>query len=141
VDGLIVSGSLTNLFCSRYNLPKPFLARLALGVGVTATLGMNVAHGAAYSVGAAVVAGWPAVAFLVASELLLWVVGASRHLSSKTVVTINAPVEVSTDLSRVVELLGEVKDMSAAEVGRKLGLRYPTALSLTKQARELIAES
>lgn len=141
IDGLALAASLVMLFAARYNLPVPRLARVAVAMGIGATLAANMLHGIAHGYIAAVIAAWPAVALVMSYELCMWVVAASRSMDRRTVVTIDQAPEEATDLSRVVQLMGEVKEISAAEVGRKLGLRYPSALSLTKQARELIAQA
>lgn len=55
VDGLIYASSMVLLHSARRGLPVPGLARWLLGVGITATLAANVAHGWAHGpVGATV---------------------------------------------------------------------------------------
>src|SRR6204780_2003359 len=45
VDGLIYASSMAMLDAARRGAPSPVLARWLLGLGITATLGANVAHG------------------------------------------------------------------------------------------------
>lgn len=77
VDGLILASSTALLTGAR-----PGLARAGLVLGIVATLGANVAAGAEFGVVGALVNAWPAVAFIVASEILLSTVRAARDLPS-----------------------------------------------------------
>jgi hypothetical protein len=45
VDGLIYASSMVMLDCARRRVPVPALARWLPGLGITATLAANVAHG------------------------------------------------------------------------------------------------
>jgi hypothetical protein len=68
VDGQVATSSLVLLRSARLGIVSPWLARLGLGLGVAATLAANVASGLPYGPVAAVLAGWPAVSFVVAIE-------------------------------------------------------------------------
>jgi hypothetical protein len=70
IDGLVVAASMVLLTRRRNGLPGGRLAWGALGAGVLASLAANMAD-ARPDVTAVLVAGWPAVAFAVAVELLL----------------------------------------------------------------------
>lgn len=70
IDGLVVAASMVLLTRRRHGLPGGPLAWGALGAGVAASLAANMAD-ARPEVTAVLVAGWPAVAFAVAFELLL----------------------------------------------------------------------
>ncbi|MGH3963024.1 MAG: DUF2637 domain-containing protein [Pseudonocardiaceae bacterium] len=70
IDGLVVAASMVLLTRRRNGLPGGRLAWTALGGGVLASLAANMAD-ARPEVTAVLVAGWPAVAFAVAFELLL----------------------------------------------------------------------
>ncbi|HEX5495005.1 MAG TPA: DUF2637 domain-containing protein, partial [Mycobacteriales bacterium] len=76
-DGLILAAGLVLLHCARSHRRAPGLARWLLGLGVMATLAANVDHGAGHGVIGAVVAAWPATAFVGVSELALWLIRAS----------------------------------------------------------------
>lgn len=146
IDGMLLASALTGLFCSRYNLPQPKLARFALVVGILCTIAVNVAQGLAHGIWAAVIAGWPAVALVISSELLLWVVAAGRTLSKQAVVVLDVPdteeAKANTGvLAEVMTILANDAKVSAAEVGRQLSLPYVKALALTKEARQLLAEA
>lgn len=55
VDGLIWASSMVMLDSARRGVPVPSLARWLLGLGITATLAANVAHGLGHGpIGAAV---------------------------------------------------------------------------------------
>ena len=69
-DLVILGASAALLDASRLGQSRPPLAMLALGVGIAVTLAMNVAAGWAHGVAGALVAGWPAVAFILALESL-----------------------------------------------------------------------
>jgi hypothetical protein len=64
VDGLIYASSMVMLDCARRKTPVPALARWLLGLGITATLAANVAHGLGHGLMGAGVAAWPAVALV-----------------------------------------------------------------------------
>ncbi len=66
VDGLIVASSL-----ALANGARPSLARTGLALGVLATVAANLAFGARFGLVGEVISAWPAVAFLLASEILL----------------------------------------------------------------------
>jgi hypothetical protein len=79
VDGLILASSMALLTGAR-----PGLARAGLVLGIVATLGANVAAGAQFGIVGALVNAWPAVAFIVASEILLSTVCRSSSWSCAT---------------------------------------------------------
>jgi hypothetical protein len=78
IDGLVVAASMVLLTRRRTGLPGGPLAWVALGAGVGASLAANMAD-ARPEVTAVLVAGWPAVAFAVAFELLLQQRRAEQH--------------------------------------------------------------
>lgn len=140
LDLLLIASAMTGLFCSRYGLPQPRLARLALLLGIVATICVNVAEGIARGPWAALFAGWPAVALVVSAELLLWLVAASRSLDNRAVVVIEqTEPEQASKLREAVALLGSDPRMSGAELGRRMGLKYDDARVLVKEARALMA--
>lgn len=71
VDGLIVASSLALLTEARAQRPKPGVARTGLVLGIVAALAANVAAGAEFGIVGGLVNAWPAVAFIMASEILL----------------------------------------------------------------------
>ena len=76
VDGLIYASSMVMLDCARRKVPVPALARWLLGLGITATLAANVAHGLGHGLTGA--AAWPVVALAGSYELLMLIIRAAR---------------------------------------------------------------
>lgn len=71
VDGLIWAASMVILDASRRKHPAPPLAKWSLAVGIVATVGANVAHGASHGPIGAAVSAWPALALVGSFELLM----------------------------------------------------------------------
>ncbi|MGI5416047.1 DUF2637 domain-containing protein [Actinomadura luteofluorescens] len=71
VDGLIWAASMVILDASRRKHPAPPLAKWSLAVGIVATVGANVAHGASHGLVGAIVSAWPALALVGSFELLM----------------------------------------------------------------------
>lgn len=104
IDGLIFASSMVLLDSARRGLKVPWLARVALVLGIAATLAANVMHGIAHGVIGAVVAAWPAVALVVSYELLMGLIRRGHSVSTLTVsdLTQSATVGVSpTDVPAV----------------------------------------
>ncbi|MEV6490055.1 DUF2637 domain-containing protein [Actinoplanes sp. NPDC051633] len=143
VDLMLLASALSGLFCLRYGLPQPRLARLALLLGIGATIAVNVAHGLEHGIRAALFGGWPAIALVISFELMLWVVAASRSLDRRTIVTVEAPAGEEQDphLLAAVEILARDATTTAKAIGRELDLPYEKARLLTKEARALIASA
>lgn len=80
VDGMIYASSMVLLWCARYRLAVPALARWALALGVAATLAANILHGIERGPLAAALAAWPAIALVISYELIMWVVRSGREL-------------------------------------------------------------
>ena len=78
VDGLIYASSMVMFDCARRKVPVPALARWLLGLGITATLAANVAHGLGHGLTGAAVAAWPAVALVGSCELLMMIIRSAR---------------------------------------------------------------
>ena len=78
VGGLIYASSMVMLDCARRKMPVPALARWLLGLGITATLAANVAHGLGHGLTGAAVAAWPAVALVGSYELLMMIIRAGQ---------------------------------------------------------------
>jgi hypothetical protein len=84
VDGLIYASSMVMLDSPRRKTPVPGLARWLLGLGITATLAANVAHGLGHGLTGAAVAAWPAVALVGSNELLMMVIRGSQVPAAAT---------------------------------------------------------
>ncbi|MEV0388030.1 DUF2637 domain-containing protein [Nonomuraea sp. NPDC050643] len=83
VDGMIYASSMVLLWCARYRLAVPALARWALALGVAATLAANILHGIERGPLAAALAAWPAIALVISYELIMWVVRSGRELADR----------------------------------------------------------
>ena len=77
-DGVIFAASMVILYSAITHTPVPILAKLGLAFGIGATLAMNVAAGARHGIPGALVSALPAVALVVAYELLMILVRGGR---------------------------------------------------------------
>lgn len=68
IDGMVATSSLVLLRAARAAVSAPWLARTGLALAVLATLAANVASGLPHGWPGALLAGWPAVAFVVSAE-------------------------------------------------------------------------
>jgi DNA-binding CsgD family transcriptional regulator len=68
IDGLVATSSLVLLRSARAGVSAPWLARTGLALAVAATLAANVASGLPHGWPGALLAGWPAVAFVISAE-------------------------------------------------------------------------
>jgi hypothetical protein len=82
VDGLIWAASMVILDASRRKHPAPPLAKWSLAVGIVATVGANVAHGATHGPIGAIVSAWPALALVGSFELLMTLTRAAATTST-----------------------------------------------------------
>jgi Protein of unknown function (DUF2637)/Lsr2 len=80
VDGLIAAASLTLFYASRNRLPSPGLARWMLALGVGATIAVNSIYGERAGVLGILLSAWPAIAFIGAAELTIWMVRAATSI-------------------------------------------------------------
>ena len=71
IDGTVAAASLAMLRAARAGLGTPHLARVMLGLAVTATLASNVAYGARFGLTGSLLSGWPAVAFIGSAEMAI----------------------------------------------------------------------
>jgi hypothetical protein len=78
VDGLILAASLVLLHEARNGRDAPRLARVMLWLGISATVGANIAYGAGFGLLGAVISAWPAVAFIGSVELVMQLVRRAR---------------------------------------------------------------
>jgi hypothetical protein len=83
VDGLIVAASMALMTGAR-----PSLARVALVLGIAASVWANLAYGARYGITGEVLSAWPAVAFLVSSEILVGMLRARPAITAGSAASI-----------------------------------------------------
>lgn len=135
IDGLVVAASMVLVTRRRAGLPGGVLAWLALGAGVLASLAANIAD-ARPDVTARLVAGWPALAFAVALELLLQQRRAERDQEAGELapVPLPAPELVEPVAPDVVDEFMPADMPALAPV-----VRQP-AITLADRVRPLVAE-
>jgi hypothetical protein len=104
MDGLIYSSSMVMPDSARRNTPLPAFARWLPGLGITATLVANVAHGLGHGLMGAAVAAWSAVALVGSYELLMMVIRSSQR-----------PVEDTSETRHDVDPLWEQAAVLIAE--------------------------
>lgn len=78
-DLVILGASAGLLDASRRGQRRPALATVALVAGIGVTLAMNIAAGWPHGIAGALVAGWPALAFILALESLAGLLRGSRN--------------------------------------------------------------
>jgi hypothetical protein len=71
VDGLILAGSLIVLHEARRGVKGPALAWASVWLGVGMTVSANVLYGVRFGLLGALLSGWPAIAFIVATHALM----------------------------------------------------------------------
>ncbi|MEU9020830.1 DUF2637 domain-containing protein [Actinomadura sp. NPDC048394] len=129
VDGLIWAASMVILDASRRKQPAPALAKWSLAVGIVATVGANVAHGASHGVIGALVSAWPALALVGSFELLMTLTRtAARHTAppqdeQRTIVEHHEPP--STEVKQTLEQAVLAEYLASLDgPGRPLSQRY-----------------
>jgi hypothetical protein len=91
IDGLIVAASMVLLDASRHRESAPPLAWWMLAAGIGATLAVNVLAGVPSGWLAALIASWPALAFVGCYELLMLLVRASARRAVSSAVGATGP--------------------------------------------------
>jgi hypothetical protein len=100
VDGLILAASLVLLHEARNGRDAPALARFMLWLGISATIGANIAFGTGYGLLGALISAWPAVAFIGAVEIAMQQVRRARV--PRAVTATPAVPEVPGDVEQAV---------------------------------------
>ena len=91
VDGLVFTASMVLLDAARRGHRPPMLARVALVLGIAATVAANLLHGWAYGPVGAVVGAWPAVTLVLVVELLMGMIRRGRRVPATDPAEDNAP--------------------------------------------------
>ena len=145
-DLVILGASADLLAALRTGHGRPRLTRVSLTVGILVTLAMNVAAGWHHGWGGRLVAGWPALAFILALESLAGLVRRGRGGASLPPVPATRTVTVGcghgvaeTAEERVVEAYLHLRDCLGAtpsfrDLGRAFGVHHDTAGQLVKAA-------
>lgn len=93
IDGLVFASSMVLLDSARRGEKAPALAKWTLGIGIGATVAVNVLHGIAHGFVGAVIAAWPALALVLAVELLMGLIRRGRQTAVDPVAEAAAVVE------------------------------------------------
>jgi hypothetical protein len=93
------------------------LSRAGLVLGILATLAANVAAGAHFGIVGGLVNAWPAIAFIVASEILLRMLRAARSLPSAGEAAETLAAVIPTAPATVPETVADAVPGDAAENG------------------------
>ncbi|GGQ39105.1 hypothetical protein BKA00_003165 [Actinomadura coerulea] len=125
VDGLIWAASMVILDASRRRQSAPQLAKWSLAVGIVATVGANVAHGASHGPIGAVVSAWPALALVGSFELLMTLTRSAARGDLVQDETRTTPEQPRTEVEQTPEqaVLDEYR-ASLQGPGRPVSQRY-----------------
>jgi hypothetical protein len=150
IDGLIVAASMVLLDAARHREPAPALAWALLDAGIGATLAVNVLAGVPSGPLGAVVAAWPAVAFVGCYELLMMLVRASARRAAVELPevpqtdgldTVWLPVPADAETAAAIALRATLAAGNPLS-GRQLETRFGLTRAQTTRVRQLVlAES
>lgn len=106
IDGVIITASLILLYCARWRIAVPLLARAGLWSGILATLAANAAHGWEHGWTGRLISAAPAAALVLAYELLMWLIRTAKKATPDEVAErvvyrdrdVEVPVEVEIPL-------------------------------------------
>ena len=143
-DLVILGASAALLDAARRHHGVPLLAVLSLAAGVGVTLAMNVAAGWHHGAAGALVAGWPAVAFILALESLAGMVRRSQLAAAPEpapppedcphAVAATAPLDERALAAWLHIRDCEGREPKYREVGRSLGVHHQTVAKLVRDA-------
>jgi len=139
IDGMVATSSLVLLRSARAGVSAPWLARTGLVLAVLATLAANVASGLPHGWPGALLAGWPAVAFVISAETAI---AMSRRRVAK--VATERPEDTATPRSHarpraakqpaatdteaaVLATLASGQDMTNEQLAKAVGVSTRTA--------------
>ena len=139
IDGMVATSSLVLLRSARAGVSAPWLARTGLVLAVLATLAANVASGLPHGWPGALLAGWPAVAFVISAETAI---AMSRRRVAK--VATERPEDTATPQSHarpraakqpaatdteaaVLATLASGQDMTNEQLAKAVGVSTRTA--------------
>ena len=95
IDGLVFASSMVLLDAARRGEKAPTLAKWTLGIGIGATVAVNILHGIAHGIVGAVIAAWPALALVLAVELMMGLIRRGQQAAAENGVEMSAPVEAA----------------------------------------------
>jgi len=142
IDGLVLVAGLVMLDSARRRRRPPVLAWVALVLGVSATVAVNVLHGLENGPIGAAVAAWPAGAFVLAVELLM---GMIRRVGTAEGRPVTAVATTETDdpdpkLAEAREKFGDLLEAgklpSVRAIRRGLRVGHPRAREILSTLAE-----
>ncbi|WP_300604765.1 DUF2637 domain-containing protein [Trebonia sp.] len=137
IDGLIVAASMVLLDAARHRESAPRLAWHLLGAGIGATLAVNVLAGLPHGWLAALIASWPAGAFVGSYELLMMIVRASsKRAANPQAGTVPQAVPGSAEAAALASMratLAAGNPWSANALSTQFGLPRKTASELRER--------
>jgi hypothetical protein len=145
IDGLIVAASMVLLDAARHQEIAPALSRWLLGAGIAATLAVNVLAGVSAGMLGAIVAAWPALAFVGCYELLMMLVRASARRIvedgsdglESTYGTVPAPVPTDAEHAAALALTATLAAGNPLS-GRQLETRFGLSRAEATRVRQLV---
>jgi hypothetical protein len=142
IDGLIVAASMVLLDAGRHRDPAPGLAVSLLAAGIAATLAANVLAGVGYGTLGAVVAAWPALAFVGCYELLMLLVRASARRARGAAGdgppgAVRSPVPTDAESAAIAALRATLAAGNPLS-GRQLETRFGLTRAEATRVRQLV---
>lgn len=132
IDGLVFVASMVMLDSARRGQAAPGLAKVALGLGIGATVAANVLHGIAHGPIGAIIAAWPAVTLVLVVELLMGMIRRGRVAvtpAPAALAAATAPDPVVSDArDRFAEVLSGGDVPSVRALRRELRIGHPRAV-------------
>jgi hypothetical protein len=110
VDGLLLASSLSLAAGGR-----PWLSRVGLVLGVAATVAANVVFGVQFGAVGALVNAWPAISFVVSSEILVGMMRGTRDLPSADETELDSATEAPIPSVSTLETVADVVPADALE--------------------------
>jgi hypothetical protein len=153
VDGLVLASGLSMLHEARAGRRSLWLAWLSLGAGIGATLSANLAYGARFGIVGALISAWPAVAFVMAAELLMLMVRRPRpdrkapsrkadRNAHRNPVTVPAMSNGhSAEVHAFADYLERGEVPGVRVIKSRLSCAQPRATQVREQIREVLAGS
>ena len=153
IDGLIVAASMVLLDAARHRETAPRLAWWLLGAGIGATLAANVLAGVPSGWLGAIVAAWPAAAFVGCYELLMMLVRAAARRAQIGELAHGLEPQIRLDQTDLVPVPADAETAAIASLratlavgnplsGRQLETRFGlTRAQATKVRQVVLAES
>jgi hypothetical protein len=142
IDGLIVAASMVLLDSARHREKPPALALWLLAAGIAATLAANVLAGVTAGLLGAIVAAWPALAFVGCYELLMLLVRASARRTRDTAEAapssaLSLPVPTDAQSAAIAALRATLAAGNPLS-GRQLETRFGLTRAEATRVRQLV---